>query len=168
LIVAFFAVLFGWYKDKRGSLNGHGLTDLADYVDESFTAMVQHGIAYQHPLALYLQKKVAEISMLQPGQNLDERLADYFYHMLAFEPFTELISDENSARNLAAFSQLLAIFQHYYHYSVITYKNQAFIRLHFFNSFLRFLFLGGINEYENDDDPSKQRARIPGCYCWLS
>jgi DNA helicase-2/ATP-dependent DNA helicase PcrA len=115
--------------------------------------MVQHGIAYQHPLALYLQKKVAEISMLQPGQNLDERLADYFYHMLAFEPFTELISDENSARNLAAFSQLLAIFQHYYHYSVITYKNQAFIRLHFFNSFLRFLFLGGINEYEDPDQP---------------
>lgn len=153
LIVACFAVLFGWYKDKRGSLNGHGLADLADYVDESFKVMVQHGIAYQHPLAQYLQKKVAEISKLQAGQNLDERLADYFYHMLAFEPFTELINDENSARNLATFSQLLAIFQHYYHYSVITHKNQAFIRLHFFNSFLRFLFLGGINEYEDPDQP---------------
>lgn len=153
LIVACFAVLFGWYKDKRGSLNGHGLTDLADYVDESFKCLVQQGVSYQHPLALYLQKKVGEITKLQPSQNLDERLADYFYHILAFEPFTELIKNENSARNLATFSQLLAIFQHYYHYSVITYKNQAYIRLHFFNSFLRFLFLGGINEYEDPDQP---------------
>ena len=48
---------------------------------------------------------------------------------------------------------MVAIFQHYYHYSVITNKNQAFIRLHFFNSFLRFLFLGGINEYEDPDQP---------------
>lgn len=153
LIVACFAVLFGWYKDNRGSLYGHGLVDLAEYVDESFKVMVQQGIAYQHPLALYLQAKVREFSNLQPGQNLDEHLADYFYHMLAYEPFTNLLTDENSARNLATFSQLLAIFQHYYHYSVITHKNQGFIRLHFFNSFLRFLFLGGINEYEDPDQP---------------
>ncbi len=153
LIVACFAVLFGWYKDKRGSLNGYGLTDLADYVDECFKVMVQQGVAYQYPLAQYLQKKVVEISKLQPGQNLYERLADYFYHIITYEPFTELLNEENSARNLATFSQLLAIFQHYYHYSVITYKNQAYIRLHFFNSFMRFLFLGGINEYEDPDQP---------------
>jgi DNA helicase II / ATP-dependent DNA helicase PcrA len=153
LIVACFAVLFGWYRDKRGDLWGHGLADLAEYVDECFKIMVKQGVAYQHPLALYLQKKVNEIANLQPGQNLDDRLADYFYHILAFAPFTEFLKDENSARNLATFSQLLAIFQHYYHYSVITHKNQAFIRLHFFNSFLRFLFLGGINEYEDPDRP---------------
>jgi len=153
LIVACFAVLFGWYKDKRGSLNGYGLADLADYVDECFKVMVQQGVAYQHPLAQYLQEKVGEISKLQPSQNLDDRLADYFYHIIAYEPFTGLLIDENSARNLATFSQLLAIFQHYYHYSVITYKNQTFIRLHFFNSFMRFLFLGGINEYEDPDQP---------------
>lgn len=153
LIIACFAVLFGWYKENRGSLNGHGLLDLANYVDECFKVMVRERIAYQHPLAQYLQVKVRQISALQPGQNLDERLADYFYQILAFEPFSKFIQEENSARNLATFSQLLAIFQHYYHYSVITHKNQAYIRLHFFNSFLRFLFLGGINEYEDPDQP---------------
>ncbi len=135
LIVACFAVLFGWYQNNRGSLQGHGLTDLADYVDESFKVMVQQGISYQHPLAQYLQTRVKEFSALQPGQNLDEHLADYFYHMLAYAPFTDLLTDENSARNLATFSQLLAIFQHYYHYSVITHKNQGFIRLHFLTVF---------------------------------
>ncbi len=153
LMVACFAVLFGWYRDKRGSLNGHGLTDLADYVDDCFAEMAQKGVVYQHPLARYLQTIVSDIARLQPGENLDDRLADYFYHILAFEPFTELLKDENSARNLATFSQLLAIFQHYYHYSVITHKNQAYIRFHFFNSFMRFLYLGGINEYEDPDQP---------------
>jgi len=152
-MVACYAVLFGWYKDKRGSLNGHGLTDLANYVDDSFATIVKKGVAHQHPLALYLQKRVAEISKLKPGETLNERLADYFYEFLAYEPFSILLQDQNCARNLAVFSQLVAIFQHYYHYSVITHKNQAYIRLHFFNSFLRFLFLGGINEYEDPDLP---------------
>jgi DNA helicase-2/ATP-dependent DNA helicase PcrA len=153
LIVACYAVIFGWYTDKRGSLTGHGLVELADYVDGCFNIMIKNGVAYQNPLAQYLQKRVAEISNLLPSETLDKHLADYFYEILAYEPFVELLKDENSARNLAIFSQLLAIFQHYYHYSVITYKNQGHIRLHFFNSFLRFLFLGGINEYEDPEQP---------------
>ena len=59
----------------------------------------------------------------------------------------------NTARNLAIFSQLLNVFQSYYHYTVVTYKNREFLRLHFFNSFLRLLYDGGINEYEDPDQP---------------
>lgn len=153
MIVACYAILFGWYENKRGNLHGFGLRNLADYVDESFNVLAHQGVVHKHPLALFLQMKVNEISKLKPGQTLDAHLADYFYQIIAHEPFSNLVNDENSARNLATYSQLIAIFQHYYHYSVITYKNQAYIRLHFFNSFLRFLFLGGINEYEDPDQP---------------
>ena len=57
------------------------------------------------------------------------------------------------ARNLAIFSQLLNVFQNYYHYTVVTYRNREYIRFHFFNSFIRLLHDGGINEYENPDQP---------------
>jgi len=81
------------------------------------------------------------------------RPADYLYHLLAIEPFRNAVRDENTARNLAIFSQLLNVFQNYYHYTVVTHRNREFLRRHFFNSFLRLLYDGGINEYEDPDQP---------------
>ena len=73
--------------------------------------------------------------------------------MLALEPFSSAIKNENTARNVAVFSHLLNVFQGYYHYSVVTYGNRESIRFHFFNSFMRLLHDGGINEYEDPDRP---------------
>ena len=58
-----------------------------------------------------------------------------------------------TARNLAIFSQLLSIFQTYYHYTVMTHRNREIVRFHFFNSFMRLLYDGGINEYEDLNQP---------------
>jgi len=153
LIVGCFAILLGWYGDNRGELRGHGLQDLAAYVDDCLVSMVKAGVKNRHPLAQTLQRRVGEIDGLKEGATLNRHLGDYLYEFLAHEPFAALLSDENCARNLAIFSQLIAVFQHYYHYSVITYANRGYLRLHFFNSFLRFLHLGGINEYEDPDRP---------------
>jgi DNA helicase-2/ATP-dependent DNA helicase PcrA len=90
---------------------------------------------------------------LREGEALDLRQADYFYHLLALEPFTTAVRNENTARNLAIFSELLNVFQSYYHYTVVTHRNREFLRFHFFNSFLRLLYDGGINEYEDPDQP---------------
>src|SRR5207244_5407334 len=86
-------------------------------------------------------------------ETLDRRLADYFYQLVAHEPFATFLKNENNARNLATFSQLLNIFQNYYHYTVITGRNREVLRFHFFHSFLRLLYEGGINEYEDPDQP---------------
>jgi DNA helicase II / ATP-dependent DNA helicase PcrA len=40
---------------------------------------------------------------------------------------------------------------HYYHYTVVTYRNRVALRFHLFNSFLRLLHEGGINEYEDPE-----------------
>jgi len=80
-------------------------------------------------------------------------LADYSYRFISYEPFSAFLKNENRARNLAIFSQLLNIFQNYYHYTVITYRNREPLRWNFFNSFLRLLYEGGINEYEDPDRP---------------
>jgi DNA helicase-2/ATP-dependent DNA helicase PcrA len=69
------------------------------------------------------------------------------------DPFIKAVKNENAARNLAIFSQLLNVFQSYYHYTVVTHRNREFVRFHLFNSFLRLLHDGGINEYEDPDQP---------------
>lgn len=150
-LVACFAVLFGWYGDGRGEARD-AVAELAAYVDD---AIVQLGRRFgaPHPLAAALQGWAGEIGALQEGQALDLRPADYFYHLLAVEPFKSAVRNENTARNLAIFSQLLNVFQTYYHYTVVTHRNREFMRFHFFNSFLRLLYDGGINEYEDPDQP---------------
>src|SRR5207248_3999097 len=87
------------------------------------------------------------------GESPDLRPADYFYRLLALEPFRTYVKNENRARNLAVLSQLLNTFQNYYHYTVVTFKNREYLRYHLFNSFLRLLHEGGINEYEDPDQP---------------
>jgi DNA helicase-2/ATP-dependent DNA helicase PcrA len=148
LIVGCFAVLLGYYGDGRGALEGEALEDLAAYVDDCIRTL---GLRFgaPHALALALQEFVADIAALSPGQSLDLRPADYFYRLLALEPFATLIRNENRARNLAIFSQLINTFQNYYHYNVITYANREPLRFDLFNSFLRLLHEGGINEYED-------------------
>jgi DNA helicase-2/ATP-dependent DNA helicase PcrA len=150
-IVACFAVIMGWHGNGRGEVAG-GVAELARYVDDSLVQLGRR-FAAPHPLAESLQRWVGEIAALSRGHALDMRPADYFYHLLALEPFRSAVKNQNTARNLAIFSQLLNIFQSYYHYTVVTYNNREFLRLHFFNSFLRLLYEGGINEYEDPDQP---------------
>ncbi len=150
-LVGCFAVIFGWFGEGRGQVAG-AVAALAAYVDD---AIVQLGrrFASPHPLAEALQRWTGEIADLGEDEALDLRPADYLYHLLALEPFRSAARNENTARSLAIFSQLLNVFQSYYHYTVVTHRNRESLRLHFFNSFLRLLYDGGINEYEDPDQP---------------
>jgi len=150
LMVACLALIFGWHGPGRGAVAGP-IADLATYVDEG---LVELGRSYANtPLADELRTLVGYIATLKEGESLDLRPADFFYHLLAREPFAGFVKNENQARNLAILSQLLNVFQRYYHYTVVTFKNQAYLRFHLFPSFLRLLFEGGINEYEDPDQP---------------
>jgi len=151
LMVACFAILFRWYGEGRGEVLG-AVAELANYVDEGIVDLAKK-YSPPHPLAIALTKWVLEIVELSEGDTLDLRPADYFYRLLAFEPFNKIVENERIARNLAIFSQLLNVFQNYYHYTVVTYGNREHIRRHLFNSFLRLLYDGGINEYEDPDQP---------------
>ena len=150
-LVACFAVLFGWYGNGRGQVGGT-VAELATYVDDAIVQLARR-FGAPHMLGVGLQRWTGEIAALQEGETLDLRPADYFYHLLALEPFKSAVRNANIARNLAIFSQLLNVFQNYYHYTVVTHKNREFLRLHFFNSFLRLLYDGGINEYEDPNQP---------------
>ena len=152
MMVGCFAVIFGYYGDGRGEISGPALHNLAEYVDESIRDLARR-FRPPHPLSAALQKMAEEIGGLRKGDSLDLRPADYFYRLLAFQPFSGYVSNENQARNLATLSQLLNAFQNYYHYTVVTFQNREIIKFHLFNSFLRLLHDGGINEYEDPDQP---------------
>jgi len=153
LMVGCLALIFGYYGEGRGELAGPALAGLAEYVDG---CLVELGRRYggAHPLAGALRDFVGGIQGLKEGESLDLRPADYFYRLLALEPFAGFLGNENRARNLAILSQLLNTFQNYYHYTVVTFKNREYLRYHLFNSFFRLLHDGGINEYEDPDQPS--------------
>lgn len=152
LMMGCFALLFGYHGDGRGNLTGHALNELARYVDGCIVELARR-CQLPHPLAITLRRLTDEIARLKEGEALDMRPADYFYRLLAVEPFASMVRDENRARNLAIFSQLLNAFQNYYHYTVVTYRNRESLRFHLFHSFLRLLHEGGINEYEDPDQP---------------
>lgn len=154
LVVGCFAVLLGYYGDARGQIAGKSLEKLNAYVDKCITDLGRKCAKPESaPLAKILQIFTVEIESLEAGQTLNKRLSDYFYKCITREPLNSFVRDEGQARNLAAFSQLLSVFQSYYHYHVITARNLVALRLHFFNSFLRLLLDGGINEYEDPDAP---------------
>ena len=152
LMVACLSVIFGYFGEGRGPVGGGALADLAGYVDSCIVDLGR-SCGAPHPLAQALKAYVTDIHSLREGESLDLRPADYFYQLLAFEPFRGFIRDENRARNLAILSHLLNTFQNYYHYTVVTHRNREFLRFHLFNSFFRLLHEGGINEYEDPDQP---------------
>lgn len=151
-MLACLSMILGWYGDGRGTIQGQGLTHLAKMID---SAVADVGRQYRnpHPLSKRLQQLVAEVEALDEEGALDRRPADYLYQLLAVEPFAGWLANDNRARNLATLSKLLNVFQRYYHYTVITRRNIGYMRLHLFNSFFRLLHDGGINEYEDPDQP---------------
>jgi len=152
LMVASFAILLGYYGKGHGELAARSLQQLAEHVDGCIEELARR-CADPHPLAKKIQAFASEIESLREDKTLDRRLTDYLYQFLACEPFSSFLNNENQARNVAIFSQLLNVFQTYYHYTVITARNREPLRFQFFGSFLRLLYEGGINEYEDPNRP---------------
>lgn len=144
IILACLALIFGFYDEplknyeKKKTIED-GLILLKDYVNS--------------PLSDYIKRKAEQISSLKESESLDLTLNDYFYQLLAHKPFSDFLKNENRTRNLAIFSQLLSMFQLYYHISIVTFSNKDAIKFYLFNSFFRFLIEGGMDEYEDPDNP---------------
>jgi DNA helicase II / ATP-dependent DNA helicase PcrA len=97
-----------------------------------------------------------ELEIAQPTerQKLHKHIVDYFYHLLALEPFITFINtDKNKMQNLVVFSDFLQTFQNYYHYDEISFENCGKLASDFFNKFLSLLYEDGINQYENPKQP---------------
>ena len=154
-MVGALALILGYFEEGQGDLGNRSVRELAEYVNGCIQDLARD-YPSPHPLALLIQGHKRAVDSLRKDEALDLRLADLFYDLLAAEPFTGYLRDENRARRLAILSTLLSVFQSYYHFTVITYANRVALRLRFFNSFLRLLHEGGINDYEDPEQPFPQ------------
>lgn len=104
-------------------------------------------------------------------KNTDYAFAGLFYQLLEFVPFKSYLStdidsgviDLRPARNLAALSRLLTKFEYLHRVEVFTEKNLDKILKDFFIKYIRFLFTGGIGEYEDDSEYAPS-----GCVSFLT
>lgn len=151
LIMGCYSVIFGFHGDAVKDLEG-SFSELVEYTQTAISALGPYSQIIPE-LTKYLQRKVKDIEEIKEGQSLDLTVADYLFNLIAFMPFSRFMKNENRARNFAIFSQLLAIFQDYYNINIVTYKNREWIPRLLFNSFFKFLLDGGINEYEDPDNP---------------
>ena len=104
-------------------------------------------------------------------KNTDYAFAGLFYQLLEFAPFRNYLGadidsgviDLRPSRNLAALSQLLTKFEFLHRVEVFTAKNIDNALKDFFLKYIRFLYTGGIGEYEDDSEYAPS-----GCVSFLT
>ncbi len=154
LLVACFVYLLDYFDTKQ---------KLQSVDEGAFLRYLQGCIAHlnkkydrSHSLWTTLDDlRKAAVDQQQDSSQQEERiqLMDYFYRLLATDPFTTLIEDERKMRNLTIFSRQLQTFQVTYGHTTITQDNREQITTNFFTRFLCFLYDHGLNEYENPQEP---------------
>jgi len=94
-------------------------------------------------------------------KNTDYAYSGLLYRMFEFEPFKSLLDtnisflnvvDLRIPRNLALLSQIITKYEYLHHINVLSEKNIDKDTERFFNFYLRFLYKGGISEYEDDKE----------------
>lgn len=82
------------------------------------------------------------------------------YQLFQFEPFKTLLStnlnsgvvDTRPAYNLSTFSNMVVRYEYLHRLNVLTSSNIEKHTEKFFNMYLRFLFDGGIGEFEDESE----------------
>lgn len=105
------------------------------------------------------------------AENTDYAFSGLLYQILEFEPFKTYIStdvgvgvkDERTVRNVSIFTEVLGKFEYYANISVFSKKNITFTSGSFFDRFVRYLFEGGIDEYEDESEYAPS-----GCVSFLT
>lgn len=152
LMFGCYALLFGFHGEAVANLSGLSFEQLLDYANRSIASVGPYTQTNAH-LVQYLREQIENIGSLNAGESLDKQVVDYFYELLAFEPFSRFLKNENRARNLATISQLLTTFQNYYGITLVTGKNKEWIPRQLFSSFFKFLLATGIDDYEDPNNP---------------
>lgn len=94
------------------------------------------------------------------NNNADYAFTGLLYQMFQFEPFSEYLGtemksgviDERPARNLSILSSIFGKYEYLQRIDVFTENNIVDGVERFFNMYLRFLYDGGITEYEDESE----------------
>lgn len=94
-----------------------------------------------------------------PNKSFDYAFTGLVYQILQFEPFLSIMESEISGvvdsraiRNIAEFTKLTTRYEFLHNINVFTAKSIGNDTTQFFNRYLRFLYEGGIAEYEDETE----------------
>jgi DNA helicase II / ATP-dependent DNA helicase PcrA len=170
LMIGALIFLFPQFASIRQTREGMELA-IWDYYDhQCFQVFAEELRKPENAGLLAFVRPLAKRHMNLP-EPADYGLTGLFYQLLQFPLFSQFLGEEvmngvdkgRASRNLALLSQLLTKFE-YLHF--ITVLNPEFIDrdlLNLFNQFLRFLYEGGIDEYEDDSEYAPS-----GCVSFLT
>lgn len=93
-------------------------------------------------------------------KNTDYAFTGLLYQLLQFEPFKSYVGidigggviDERTARNISILSSVLGKYEYLHRVDVFSAQNIVNAAERFFNMYLKFLYDGGITEYEDDSE----------------
>jgi len=170
LLIGAFIFLFPQFPEvRKWDANAH--LDIWDYYDENCFRPFAEQLRKpeNRPLLAWAQPLIKRHGTL--AQPADYAFSGLFYQLLQFPLFAQHLEEEalrgvdkgRAARNLATFSTLLNKFEYLHHISVL---NPAYLDKNLrdlFNQFLRFLYDGGIGEYEDDSEYAPS-----GCVSFLT
>jgi len=87
LLIGCLAIIFGFFGDNIKDLKT-SMQSFIEYIQESIIQVGPY-IQKSPQLTEFIRECVMEIEKLRVGETLDKSITDYFYHILAFKPFSE-------------------------------------------------------------------------------
>lgn len=128
------------------------------YTERCLTAFSDYTKAHSDtPLIRWCAQKGIRHS--DPNASFDYAFTGLVYEMLQFEPFLSIMQsdisgvvDSRAIRNIAEFTKLTTRYEYLHKINVFTATGMAIDVRQFFYRYLRFLYEGGIGEYEDDSE----------------
>jgi DNA helicase-2/ATP-dependent DNA helicase PcrA len=170
LMIGALIFLFPQFPKTRQWADGVHLAVWDYYDDQCFRAFTDELRKPENKRLLDWARPLAKRHMLL-AQNTDYAFSGLFYQLLQFPLFSRHLDEEalrgvdkgRAARNLATFSALLAKFEYLHFINILTPDYLEKNVRDLFNKFFRFLYEGGIGEYEYDSEYA-----LKGCLSFLT
>ena len=138
----------------------YDFVELYDYYENKCISAAKDLIVqHKDTLGKWITEKMKKHSDLE-NSNADYAFTGLIYQMFQFEPFSSYldidmksgVTDERPARNLSKLTSILGKYEYLQRIDVFTENNIVDGVERFFNMYLRFLYDGGITEYEDDSE----------------
>lgn len=169
LVIGCLVLIFPVYMQNVGK-RSFGFVDeaLCRYY-ESCVQTALPVVKGNHRLLKWVQEKGKVHAILT--HNTDYAFSELMYQLFEFSPLKEILDedltngavDQRPIRNLAKLSQIIAKFEYLHRVNIFTQKKFDDTIEKFFNMYMRFLFNGGISEYEDDSEYAPS-----GCVSFLT
>jgi DNA helicase-2/ATP-dependent DNA helicase PcrA len=109
-------------------------------------------------LHAYINEQMNYIAGLKEGT--EQGLLDILYHILSFEPFKGYLNaslkgnvlESRAARNLSEVSRILKKYSNLHDMHGLTPENKVAMPEELFNIYIKYLYIDGIGEYEDDSE----------------